>query len=79
MTRLSSNQKILLAVVQESGGRWDTRNIDHYFHRRKGVLARTVLAELRNLESLGFVVAREFPNGTGPAWQLTEAGIREVA
>lgn len=78
MMPLSRNQKILLTVVRDSEGRWDTRNIDHYFHRRQGTLSRSVLAELRELESLGIVIAEGIANGTGPAWQLTDAGLREL-
>ncbi len=78
MMPLSRNQKILLTVVRESEGRWDTRDIDHCFHRRQGTRSRSVLAELRELESLGIVIAKEVPNGTGPAWQLTDAGLREL-
>lgn len=76
---LSDTRRILLEVVQESGGRWDTRNIDHYFHRKGGSLDGSLLAELRALEMLGFVVAKSIPNGTGPAWLLTAAGAQELA
>jgi hypothetical protein len=77
MTQLTAMRRLLLDVVKESGGEWDTRNIDYVFNSRAGSLEGSLLVELRRLGTAGLVVEVPVEGGTGPGWRLTPAG--EVA
>ena len=70
---LSPAQRALLAAVDASGGRWDTRGIDfEYYRRSQEPIA--VLDTLRELEVADLVAAVDIPGGTGPGWRLTSIG-----
>ena len=76
---LSDTDRIVLAVVQESAGRWDTRNLDfEYSIRSQEPLEPSILHVLRGLEARDLVEEVSIQGGTGPGWRLTAAGMRAV-
>lgn len=79
MTALTAKRRLLLEVVKESRGEWDTRNIDYVFHSRAGSVEGSLLAELRELEAAGLVAEVPIEGGTGPGWRLTPAGEGAIA
>ncbi len=78
MTRLDDMQSLLLEVVRESDGRWDTRNIDHVFHARSGAVEGSLLATLRDLERRSLIAEVHIEGGTGPGWRITDVGEQEL-
>ena len=80
MTTLDDPHRLLLEVVRDSRAEADTRNIDHEFYwrawrsGRSSRLDRSLLDVLRDMEALGLTAEVPIPGGTGPGWQLTEAG-----
>lgn len=67
--------RVVLEVVRDSAGLWDTRTIDLELSRRGAVIRRGILGDLRRFRDRGLV--REdtgMPRRTGPRWHLTESG-----
>jgi hypothetical protein len=79
MTPLTAMRRLLLEVVKESGGQWDTRAIDYVFHSRAGSLEGSPLVELQLLGAAGLVVEVPVVRGTGPGWRLTPEGEAAIA
>jgi hypothetical protein len=70
-------ERIILTVVRESDGRWDTRGVDfEYYRRSQDVPVPSLLHVLRDLEARGLVVEVPIAGGTGPGWRLTPAGAQ---
>lgn len=76
---LTNIERTILAVVQLSQGRWDTRGLDfEYYRRSQQPLESSILHVLRDLESRGLVAEVPIEGGTGPGWKLTADGTRVV-
>lgn len=72
---LSNIERAVLAVVQESEGRWDTRGLDfEYYRRSQELISPSILHVLRSLEGRGLVDEVPISGGTGPGWRLTPEG-----
>lgn len=64
-----------LEVIRDGRGEWDTRQIDMMLGFRGATVEHGILADLRELESLGLIEeVVGATGGTGPRWRLSEAG-----
>lgn len=72
--------EIVLAVVREGAGRWDTRRIDIELGLRGVVIDHGILRDMVLLSEQGLIerVASD-RSGTGPYWRLTQEGERVLA
>jgi hypothetical protein len=76
---LTDIERVVLAVVHESDGRWDTRGLDfEYYRRSQQPLEPSILHVLRHLESRGLVSEMAIEGGTGPGWRLTTEGAHAI-
>jgi hypothetical protein len=75
----AADSNLLLELVAESEGRWDTRTLDVLFYERGGTEGPTVLSRLAELEAGGYIRRLDIEGGTGPAFKLTEAGAEMLA
>ncbi|GAA4444485.1 hypothetical protein GCM10023170_022030 [Phytohabitans houttuyneae] len=67
--------RLLLEVVRDGAGRWDTRTIDLELGRRGAHVDSGIMADLRQLADRHLVQEdNNPPQGTGPRWQLTALG-----
>ena len=65
--------RVVLEVVRDGGGRWDTRTIDLELGRRGARIETGILADLRHVAQAGLIEQdHSQPRGTGPRWRLTE-------
>jgi hypothetical protein len=75
VTALSRAELVVLTVVRDSAGRWDTRNLDYQYHgRSQELLEPNILHVLRDLESRGYVEEVAIHGGTGPGRVPTAQG-----
>lgn len=72
--------EMVLAVVLEGAGRWDTRRIDIELGIRGVAIDHGILRDMIMLSELGLIerVASD-RIGTGPYWRLTPEGAQTLA
>jgi hypothetical protein len=67
--------RMLLEVIRDGGGLWDTRSIDLELGRRGAHIESGILADLRRLADQHLIQEdNSEPRGTGPRWLLTSLG-----
>lgn len=67
--------RLLLEVVRDGGGRWDTRTIDLELGRRGAHIEGDILADLRRISNQHLIQEdNSEPRGTGPRWKLAGLG-----
>jgi hypothetical protein len=67
--------RLVLEVVRDGGGRWDTRTIDLELGRRGAHIGTGIHADLQHVAQSGLIEEdHSEPRGTGPRWRLTELG-----
>lgn len=67
--------RLLLEVVRDGDGRWDTRTIDLELGRRGAHIEGGILADLRQIADQHLIQEdNSEPRGTGPRWKLTGLG-----
>jgi hypothetical protein len=67
--------RLVLEVVRDGGGRWDTRTIDLELGRRGAHVESGITADLRKAADQDLIQEdHSEPRGTGPRWRLTALG-----
>ena len=67
--------RLILEVVREGHGQWDTRTVDLELGRRGAHIETGILPELRQLADWNLIEEDDGePRGTGPRWRLTVLG-----
>jgi DNA-binding HxlR family transcriptional regulator len=70
---------MVLEVIRDGGGRWDTRTIDLELGRRGAYIEQGILADLRELADKNLIEENNDVHvGTGPRWRLTEFGAAQL-
>jgi hypothetical protein len=68
--------RLVLEVIRDGDGRWDTRAVDLELGRRGALIETGILGDLRQLAAGGLIQEdNSEPHGTGPRWRLTASGI----
>lgn len=66
---------LLLEVIRDSAGQWDTRRIDLELGNRGAHIGSEILSDLRRIAQEGLMWEDDSePRGTGPRWHLTDPG-----
>lgn len=67
--------RLVLEVIRDGSGRWDTRTIDLELGRRGARIDCAITADLRQLADRHLIQEDNTePRGTGPRWHLTNIG-----
>lgn len=68
---------MILEVIRDGGGRWDTRSIDLELGRRGAQIESGILSDLRRLADQ-YLIREDgaAPQRTGPRWHLTARGAK---
>ena len=68
--------RLVLEVIRDGGGQWDTRTIDLELGRRGARIETGIMDDLRRLVDQNLIQADDSePKGTGPRWRLTDLGL----
>jgi hypothetical protein len=67
--------RLVLEIIRDGGGRWDTRMVDLELGRRGAHIESGITADLRQLADRHLIQEdNSEPRGTGPRWRLTDLG-----
>lgn len=69
--------ELVLQIVRDGAGQWDTRRIDLELGWRGTPTKRSIFEELLSLHDAGLIKAIDFGQAeTGPRWRLTALGMQ---